>query len=619
MKWYIFVFITLVVQANGDPLTTDQDAWKAIFDHWDLGTKGVPTDCRLNPCNFECGDFLCHYNNNGMFTIHHMSIANKLAGTIPKELGQLMSLDWLNISENELTGNIPKELGQLTSLTYLGLKRNKLSGSIPKELGQLTSLNTRLDLSENELTGAIPKELGQLISLTGLGLSSNDLDYPPPEEIYSLCSKIRCQFLPPRSCRAFGDSVELSVDLQSCVKCTQRQEVIVIIFVVIGMIMILAVRKLLQLIKKYPGSVGGTVSSISIVMSHAQMMSVVSRMDLSWPVPIEHTRDVLNVFYGDLPGAVQAECLLRDTHLILWGWVCIFGIFVTLLFVPSCLKRCALCCCKDSRDHRVDSLYNGLGFMLSFLAIAFTNAALGFYTLMEGIGQVMYVSIISTFLLYIFFKFFREMRVMQGKWDGAMCRRCCPEKCCSCCCFLKPVTLSKERLQTRLNYLTKRFGVDAPYWQFVIWFRQISLILLGYSVKDTWLLAFLAIIVCLLSLGLHVRTIPYKYDFQNEVDKWLLIANVVIVLAGVIYSEVLKPNIQHDNVWSWIVTAVVLLSMFGSLLGAVVYLRLWKTFLESFKEMRKDTGVANGIEMEVTSDAFQMHYVLLSETDGQTW
>ena len=202
-----------------------------------------------------------------------------------------------------------------------------------------------------------------------------------------------------------------------------------------------------------------------------------------------------------------------------------------------------------------------------------------------------------------------------------MCRRCCPEKCCSCCCCLKPVTLSKERLQTRLNYLTNRFGVHAPYWQFIIWFRQISLLLLDFNVKDTWLLALLAIVVCLLSLGLHVRIKPYNYGFQNEVDKWLLIANVVIVLAGVAYSEVLKPNIQHDSVGSWIVTAVVLLSMFGSLIGAVVYLRLWKTFLESFREMLEDKGEANGMEMEDISgesDTFQSveMYILLSETDG---
>ena len=396
-----------------------------------------------------------------------------------------------------------------------------------------------------------------------------------------------------------------------------------ILLVVMGVMMILAVRKLLQLIEKYPGAVGGTVSSVSIVTSHAQMMSVVSRMDLSWPVQIEHARNVLHVFYGDLPAAVHAQCLIPkysqtfgdSSNILLFGWICVGGIYVLMLFVPSCLKCCALCCCKDSRDSRVDNLYNGLGFMLTILAIVFTNAVLSFYQSLESGGsqsQFVLFAIITPFL-YIFFKFFREMRVMQGKWDGAMCRRCCPEKCCSCCCCLKPVTLSKERLQTRLNYLTKRFGVHAPYWQFIIWFRQISLLLLDFNVKDTWLLALLAIVVCLLSLGLHVRIKPYKYDFQNEVDKWLLIANVVIVLAGVIYSEVLKPNIQNDKVWSWIVTAVVLLSMFGSLLGAVVYLRLWKTFLESFKEMRKDTGVANGIEMEVTSSAFQMHYVLLSD------
>ena len=43
--------------------------------------------------------------------------------------------------------------------------------------------------------------------------------------------------------------------------------------------MILAMRKFIKIIHKYPGSIGGTVASISILISHAQMMSVVSNMD----------------------------------------------------------------------------------------------------------------------------------------------------------------------------------------------------------------------------------------------------------------------------------------------------------------------------------------------------
>ena len=66
---------------------------------------------------------------------------------------------WL--SNNQLSGGIPKELGQLASLQELRLANNKLCGSIPKELGQLASLHT-LRLHNNQLSGSIPKELGQL-------------------------------------------------------------------------------------------------------------------------------------------------------------------------------------------------------------------------------------------------------------------------------------------------------------------------------------------------------------------------------------------------------------------------------------------------------------------------
>jgi Leucine-rich repeat (LRR) protein len=107
---------------------------------------------------------------------------NQLSGSIRKELGQLASLRWLRLNNNQLSGSIPQELGQLASLQILQLDNNQLSGSIPQELGQLASLR-RLCLNNNQLSGSIPQELGRLASLQKLVLDNNQLSGSIPEEL----------------------------------------------------------------------------------------------------------------------------------------------------------------------------------------------------------------------------------------------------------------------------------------------------------------------------------------------------------------------------------------------------------------------------------------------------
>ena len=123
---------------------------------------------------------------------------NKLTGTIPTELGNLLLMSTYNshapivpivallfceacyglltlvnptclhsrierirLTINELDGPIPSELGRLTVVDALGLGRNYLTGTIPKEMGQMVSM-TELGMEENNLNGTIPVELGGL-------------------------------------------------------------------------------------------------------------------------------------------------------------------------------------------------------------------------------------------------------------------------------------------------------------------------------------------------------------------------------------------------------------------------------------------------------------------------
>ena len=88
-----------------------------------------------------------------------ISLAERgLTGTIPSELGDLSSLEWLSLLGNQLSGYIPPELGDLSYLTGLHLSGNQLSGAIPAELGSLSNLG-ELYLSGNQLSGCIPEGL----------------------------------------------------------------------------------------------------------------------------------------------------------------------------------------------------------------------------------------------------------------------------------------------------------------------------------------------------------------------------------------------------------------------------------------------------------------------------
>ncbi|CAH9139416.1 unnamed protein product [Cuscuta epithymum] len=87
-----------------------------------------------------------------------------LTGTIPGDIGGLLSLKYVNLSGNKLSGDIPREICHLPNLQQLDLSSNRLTGSIPSEIGFLKKL-TLLILNDNHLTGAIPNTIGDLENL----------------------------------------------------------------------------------------------------------------------------------------------------------------------------------------------------------------------------------------------------------------------------------------------------------------------------------------------------------------------------------------------------------------------------------------------------------------------
>ena len=85
----------------------------------------------------------------------------------PAWLGQLSSLEVLDLSSNAFAGPIPAELGQLANLKVF--KRTGFPGPLPPELGQLSQLDT-LWLHAVR-SGSIPPEWGGMTSLRVLYLT----------------------------------------------------------------------------------------------------------------------------------------------------------------------------------------------------------------------------------------------------------------------------------------------------------------------------------------------------------------------------------------------------------------------------------------------------------------
>ncbi|WVZ09191.1 hypothetical protein V8G54_013721 [Vigna mungo] len=102
---------------------------------------------------------------------------NNLSGTIPPDIGNMISLR----GYNQLEGNIPKELGSLKQLSAMSLQHNKLTGQIPLTLGSLENLRM-LYLSSNNFNGIIPATLADIANLEVLDIQNNSLSGTVPSD-----------------------------------------------------------------------------------------------------------------------------------------------------------------------------------------------------------------------------------------------------------------------------------------------------------------------------------------------------------------------------------------------------------------------------------------------------
>nr|XP_034918743.1 receptor-like protein 14 [Populus alba] len=110
---------------------------------------------------------------------------NNLQGQIPGWIGNMSSLEFLDLSRNNFSGLLPSRFGTSSKLRYVYLSRNKLQGPIAMAFYDSSEIFA-LDLSHNDLTGRIPEWIDRLSNLRFLLLSYNNLEGEIPIQLCRL-------------------------------------------------------------------------------------------------------------------------------------------------------------------------------------------------------------------------------------------------------------------------------------------------------------------------------------------------------------------------------------------------------------------------------------------------
>ncbi|PPD94881.1 hypothetical protein GOBAR_DD08115 [Gossypium barbadense] len=144
--------------------------------------------------NWTASTAVCNWIGVSCGILHKRVIALNLTSMnlrqIPKEIGNLLSLEMLNIQAIKgLTGQIPTSIFNISSLKTIDLSNNSLSGSLPNDMCQHLPKLEGLYLGLNELSGQIPEEIGNLLGLEMLNIKAiKGLTGPIPTSIFNISS-----------------------------------------------------------------------------------------------------------------------------------------------------------------------------------------------------------------------------------------------------------------------------------------------------------------------------------------------------------------------------------------------------------------------------------------------
>lgn len=159
-----------------------------------------------------------------MVSLNELRLENSgLYGTIPTEVGKLREIQKLILENNRFSGNIPDSIYDLSSLKRLYLGKNRLNGTLAHKIGNLSSLEI-IHVDTNKLTGQIPTEIGKLIKLQNGLFHRNYFNGTMPSEICTERSILSSLLILAADCRARSNIPEIECDNGCCNVCCDRND-----------------------------------------------------------------------------------------------------------------------------------------------------------------------------------------------------------------------------------------------------------------------------------------------------------------------------------------------------------------------------------------------------------
>ena len=580
----------------------------------------------------------------------HLS-RNALSGTIPQAMAQLSNLKQLSLWSNKrLSGTIPQELSQAPQLTELSLGDNTISGTLPRELGQLSQL-TYLDVGGNALSGTLPLDLSLLTQLTSLGLGDNSFSYPLTAEGQAalaistqVCRSANldyCDGVPPFECSAFLNAYQsISNPNAACVICedgeTTTVAIIITILAVVGAVAIII---FIRLVVRYPSATTRWVSTVAILINHAQTAGIIAGLRLGWPHSLSAMAAALRLNFAAFP---QVSCLFK-ANFVSGSIFGSFGLYtlvssaIVLVSLLGPLVAKAIASLRGWTAH-ADSAEFVLSIIYS-LTFTFTwglllDCVYGLYTLgiapsgnkctgsgngplgtlcTDGALMVIFAGIVFLLLPAVAVRFARNILFFKRGFEGGhwrspgwftWCKRgklgrsiVCPPALCTD----RPIF--PRRLERQVAYLTGRFARHAPLWQLFIWLRQLLLLLVAFAgdmMFDAlsernyntarYALAVVAIAITFVFWFAQLRIQPYAYRFQNALESWLYGATALLIALALIYMALPVDPAELRIV----VEVAIAATLIGSLIvGAIFSIRGLRRTRQALASIDLSDALAN--------------------------
>ena len=342
--------------------------------------------------------------------------------------------------------------------------------------GDIVGLNLQGRRLSGHVTDEVVDLLPALSSLRKLEIEYNDLKLPFPPRFVKFVNEIcayaqpdgspSCTGVPPYSCSAFGDYARLKLKRpDQCDPCDgDKTPTIILVVVTIGVV-ITALVLYVIVILRYPDALRRWVSYAIILANHTQTLSILGALDLAWPPVVRAILSALTLFQIEsasclLPAAVPSFWLYAFVVLGL-SLLCIGGTTIAMIYCEYKGKR--------KQADRLDFIPSVVYAVLFVYSYQVCSAVLRTRGDLSRIGFLLAVPLLILLLLLLtrfHFKLKAFNRALSGGgWRGATWFSANGKQ------------LHPKSLALQCYYLTYRFASHGQNWQFVIWLRQLSLII----------------------------------------------------------------------------------------------------------------------------------------------